>query len=726
MENSYREVHCGKPLGKLIWRSIQNGPTPHPQITVTEGQGEVAVQVTRDKRDEEFTEIENNKELADIQATNILSQGLPGHVFNILNQTRTGKEIWDNVELLMKGSGKSLQQQKEELFDEYERFRAIGNESIHDYFVRFHKLINDMKITQLDIPTHQMNTKFVNNLPPYWAKYVTNVKNNKDISATTYVELYTYLKSYEPHAMKTLKKQEQSTSIVDPLAYLAQTTHYHAPTQTTTPPPPQYGPLTSSTPQQVPQSSNDAMLATMNQIVNLLSGFQKQFPLTNNQLKTSSNSRSHATVHDRQIITETVQRRAPGNVGNTGNQGTQNYRQMTDNIGKKVICYNCHGEGHVSRQCKEKKRVKDSQYFKDKMLLMEAKEKGTVLDAKAEAFLADVECTTPYDQPLAITTTNMFEVSHEDAYDSDVDEGPHAAAAFMANLSSTSGTNGATTSQVNEVHTDANQIFDNVNHLLTHEMHQEEHLDSDVESDIDDNTIPYHQYQLDSEVQDVPTEVSSAPPGEISMITILDDLRTQLDGHLKVNQEQSLVNDSLRAELARCKQEMVSLERNKVKHDLDQTIIQRNKRNAELEEENVLLKSKLSQNVESINSLKNESKKVVSEKKVLEDKYLEEIVCLKSANKVATEILQRFQQPTQTIPMLTKRPNLATHDLHKKALGRSNPWNLKQAKLSQPTLYDGHALLNPTHTSVKVHDSEDSLVHAEVNRTKMSRRTMDN
>ncbi|GJY98010.1 hypothetical protein Tco_0514920, partial [Tanacetum coccineum] len=314
--------------------------------------GKTLVQVTRDKRDEEFTEIENNKELADIQATNILSQGLPRHVFNILNQTRTGKEIWDN-------------------------------------------LINDMKITQLDIPTHQMNTKFVNNLPPYWAKYVTNVKNNKDISATTYVELYTYLKSYEPHAMKTLKKQEQSTSIVDPLAYLAQTTHYHAPTQTTTPPPPQYGPLTSSTSQQVPQSSNDAMLATMNQIVNLLSGFQKQFPPTNNQLRTSSNSRSHATVHDGQIITETVQRRAPGNVGNTGNQGTQNNGQMMDN-------------------CKEKKRVKDSQYFKDKMLLMEAKEKGTVLDAEAEAFLADVECTAPYDQPLAITTTNMFEAERSD------------------------------------------------------------------------------------------------------------------------------------------------------------------------------------------------------------------------------------------------------------------------------------------------------------------------
>nr|GEU84234.1 retrovirus-related Pol polyprotein from transposon TNT 1-94 [Tanacetum cinerariifolium] len=398
-------------------------------IRVIEGQGAAAVQVTRDKTNEEFTEIENNRELADIQATNILSQGLPRHIFNILNQTRTRKEIWDNVELLMKSSGKSLQQKKEEIFDEYEQFCAIGNESIHDYFVHFHKMINDMKITQIDIHSHQMNTKFVNNLPSYWAKYVTNVKNNKDIPATTYVELYTYFKSYEPHALKTLKKQEQSLSIV------------------------------------------------------------------------------------------------------------------TDNKEKLVICYNCRGEGHVSRQCKEKKRVKDSHYFKDKMLLMEAKEKGVVLDAEVEAFLADVECTAPYDQPLAITTTNIFEVSHKDAYDYDVDEGPHAAVAFMANLSSTSGTNGATTSHVNKVHTDDNQIFNNVNHLLVHEMHQEEHIDSNVESDINDNTISYHQYQLDSEVQDVPTEVSSVSPGEICMITILDDLRNQLDGHLTAKIAQPTLYD---------------------------------------------------------------------------------------------------------------------------------------------------------------------------------------
>nr|GFC58392.1 retrovirus-related Pol polyprotein from transposon TNT 1-94 [Tanacetum cinerariifolium] len=89
-------------------------------------------------------------------------------------------------------------------------------------------------------------------------------------------------------------------------------------------------------------------------------------------------------------------------------------------------------------------------WYHDKALLMQAKEKGAVLDAEDE-FLADVECTTPYDQPLALTTTNLFEANHEDAYDSDVDEGPHASAAFMANLSSTGGTNGSSSSHINEV-----------------------------------------------------------------------------------------------------------------------------------------------------------------------------------------------------------------------------------------------------------------------------------
>ncbi|GJV81552.1 copia protein [Tanacetum coccineum] len=654
----------GKPLGKLIWNSIQNGPSPHPMVTDAPTEGQTGVNMPRMKLDSEFTPEETNRENADTQAEIILSQGLPRHIFNILNQTNTAKEIWDNVEMLMQGSGRTLQQRKEDLFDEFERFRAIGNEPIHDYFVRFHKLVNDMKITQLEIPTHQLNTKFVNNLPSYWGKYVTNVKQNMDISTTNYVHIYTHLKAYEPHATKTLKKQEQSSSIIDPLAYMAQAT------PTTSLPP-----LSTSQPQPAVLSPNDAMMATMTQIANLLSGFQKQFPPTNNQLRECWKHRIE--------------------------------RQSKFATGKKVICYNCRGEGHVARQCKEPKRGKDSQYFKDNMLLMEAKEKGVTLDAKAEAFFANVECTAPYDQPLAMATTNIFEVNHEDAYDSDVDEGPNAAAAFMANLSITSGNN----HHVNEVHPNGIQINDSVNYQLSHEIHHKEQSDSDVESELDDNTTPYHQLELERRAKVVPTEVSTGSSANISMVTILDEMRDTLDEKTQENQDLSLENQNLTAELAKCKLEIVRLDTQQVKLDLERQVrqeqnlvTQRNERNAELEQEKVMLKTHLKSKDVSIEFLKSENQKVLTDKKKLEDKYLDEIVCLKSANKVATDLLQKFQMPTHTIPMLSKKPKNASQDLHKDILGRSNPRYGKKA---------------PVINASNAWDTDETLASAEVSMAKM-------
>ncbi|GJW19869.1 hypothetical protein Tco_0027305 [Tanacetum coccineum] len=79
-----------------------------------------------------LTPKENKLEMADTQAKIILSQGLPRHIFNNLNQTSTAKEIWDNVELLMQGSGKTLQQRKKICLDEYYAFVLLEmkNESI--------------------------------------------------------------------------------------------------------------------------------------------------------------------------------------------------------------------------------------------------------------------------------------------------------------------------------------------------------------------------------------------------------------------------------------------------------------------------------------------------------------------------------------------------------------------------------------------------------------------
>nr|GEU48478.1 hypothetical protein [Tanacetum cinerariifolium] len=89
-ENDYEswKIHIeryikGKTHGKLIWKSIQNGPTPHPQTTDPAPEGG-AVPPPRNKKDEEFTEEDNRNELVDIHAINILSQGLPRR-YEIIN-----------------------------------------------------------------------------------------------------------------------------------------------------------------------------------------------------------------------------------------------------------------------------------------------------------------------------------------------------------------------------------------------------------------------------------------------------------------------------------------------------------------------------------------------------------------------------------------------------------------------------------------------------------------
>nr|GEY56092.1 putative ribonuclease H-like domain-containing protein [Tanacetum cinerariifolium] len=155
-----------------------------------------------------------------------------------------------------------------------------------------------------------------------------------------------------------------------------------------------------------------------------------------------------------------------------------------------------------------KKRAKDTQYYKDKMMLSDAKEKGVILDAEAEAFLADVECTEPYDESLALTTITAFQVSDEDAYYSDIDDGPHAAATFMENLSSTKEANGTSSSKINE-------------------------------------------YLLLTEVVGPPTKKPSkthyVSPGEMYLQDQITTIIPQLEGHIKTNKDLSQANKSLKA-----------------------------------------------------------------------------------------------------------------------------------------------------------------------------------
>nr|GFA15487.1 retrovirus-related Pol polyprotein from transposon TNT 1-94 [Tanacetum cinerariifolium] len=118
---------------------------------------------------------------------------------------------------------------------------------------------------------------------------------------------------------------------------------------------------------------------------------------------------------------------AQNRVGNV-NQGQARLGQA-----RTVKCYNCNGKGHIARNCTQPKRPQNSEYFKDKMLLIQAQENGVALDAEHLLFLAgrpdnafDDDVDEQPVQDLALNVDNVFQAEYCDAFDSDVDEAPTA------------------------------------------------------------------------------------------------------------------------------------------------------------------------------------------------------------------------------------------------------------------------------------------------------------
>ncbi|GJU85460.1 hypothetical protein Tco_1293006 [Tanacetum coccineum] len=83
-------------------------------------------------------------EVCDIRATNIILQGLPPDVYTLVNHHIIAKEIWDRVKLLIKGLKLLLQERESKMYNEFDRFTFEKGETIHSYYLRFAKLINEM------------------------------------------------------------------------------------------------------------------------------------------------------------------------------------------------------------------------------------------------------------------------------------------------------------------------------------------------------------------------------------------------------------------------------------------------------------------------------------------------------------------------------------------------------------------------------------------------------
>ncbi|GJT68080.1 hypothetical protein Tco_1019560 [Tanacetum coccineum] len=104
------------------------------------------------------------------------------------------------------------------LYDEFDKFTYKKGETLHEYYLRFTLLLNDMNIYKMPLEQFQVNTKFLNTLPDEWSKFVTDVKLVKDLHTTNVDQLHAYLQQHERHANEVRLMHERNS---DPLALVA-------------------------------------------------------------------------------------------------------------------------------------------------------------------------------------------------------------------------------------------------------------------------------------------------------------------------------------------------------------------------------------------------------------------------------------------------------------------------------------------------------------------------
>nr|GFB10982.1 integrase, catalytic region, zinc finger, CCHC-type, peptidase aspartic, catalytic [Tanacetum cinerariifolium] len=192
------------------------------------------------------------------------------------------KGLWEIVQLLMQGTSLTKQEQERKLYDAFDKFAHIKRESLHQYYLRFTQLINDINIYNMKLEQFQINTKFLNSLSPEWSKFVTDVKLVRDLHTTNFNQLYAYLEQHELHANEVRIMREHNQ---DPLALSPQyglihpTQHYsttypftpHAITYPSTPHPNAYSSIVHQDacplPQSIPQI--EYTVSTVNQQTHL-------------------------------------------------------------------------------------------------------------------------------------------------------------------------------------------------------------------------------------------------------------------------------------------------------------------------------------------------------------------------------------------------------------------------------------------------------------------------
>nr|GEU83574.1 hypothetical protein [Tanacetum cinerariifolium] len=467
--------------GGVILEAVENGPLIWPSIEENE--------VTRPKKYSDLSATKAIQADCDVKETNIILQGLPPEVYALVFNHTVAKELLEIIQLLMQATSLTKQERECKLYDEFDKFAYKKGETLREFYLRFSLLLNDMNMYNMKLEQFQVNTKFLNILPSEWSKFMTDVKLVRDLHITNVDQLHSYLGKHEFHSNKSQQYSynQSSTplSITYPSNEFQSYVYHNAYSLSLSIPQVEYAP---SVKQQLEFSQPDSSLIVpvfekgddpidaINHMMSFLTTvITSRYPTTNNQLRNSLNPRKQATINNERVTLQPIQGRQTSFAAGTSRTYTSGASGNNSGIQRTIICYNCKGEGHMSKQC--------------------TKKRGNIM-------IYDLRIAVAQATQTVITHNAAYQADDLDAYDSDCDEINTAKVALMANLSYYG------SDDLVEIHN-----HDNVNHNLINQTMQampfSKQLNivnqSETEITNDSNIIPYSQYkaqELEPELYD--------------------------------------------------------------------------------------------------------------------------------------------------------------------------------------------------------------------------------
>nr|GFC09148.1 hypothetical protein [Tanacetum cinerariifolium] len=163
--------------------------------------------------------------------------------------------------------------------------------------------------------------KFLNTLPPEWSKFVIDVKLVRDLHTTNVDQLYAYLSQHEYHANEFVSQGPSSSNLS--ISYLvndtSSTVNHNAYMASSSAPQIDYAPMVHHSSEYSPPEARlvvlvfqkgDDLIDAINHMMSFLNAvITSRYPATNNQLRTSSNTRQQATINNERVTIQPIQGR---------------------------------------------------------------------------------------------------------------------------------------------------------------------------------------------------------------------------------------------------------------------------------------------------------------------------------------------------------------------------------------------------------------------------------